>query len=151
MHTRHIHPPKRQRGFTLIELMITVAIVGILAAVAYPSYVGQVRKGKRAECRAGLYQAMQQEERYFTQYNQYYGIPASGTSLVKNFSGDSLAKSACAISSSTTNLTSTVVVTATPQYTGDSVSAITLDSVGNKGCTVNGTAYTSNAPKDCWP
>lgn len=45
---------KRNRGFTLIELMITVAIVGILATVAYPLYLDQIRKSKRAEAQATL-------------------------------------------------------------------------------------------------
>lgn len=45
---------KKNDGFTLIELMITVAVVGILAAVAYPSYLDQVRKARRAEAQAVL-------------------------------------------------------------------------------------------------
>ena len=58
---------KRATGFTLVELMIVVAIVGILAAIAYPSYVDSVRKGKRADGRAALTSLLQQQERYFTQ------------------------------------------------------------------------------------
>ena len=58
-------------GFTLIELMITVVIIGILAAIAYPSYQEQVRKTRRAEGQAALMVAVQRLERCFTLYNVY--------------------------------------------------------------------------------
>lgn len=62
---------KRMAGFTLIELMITVAIVGILAAVAVPSYQENVRQTNRAAAKALLYENAQFMERFFSQNNQY--------------------------------------------------------------------------------
>ena len=49
----------RQRGFTLIEVMIVVAVVSILTAIAMPSYNEYIRRGHRADARAGLLQAAQ--------------------------------------------------------------------------------------------
>ncbi|WP_181295837.1 type IV pilin protein [Pseudomonas sp. Q2-TVG4-2] len=81
---------KRERGFTLIELMIVVTIVGILAAVAYPSYIESVRKSKRAEVKAALLDAAQALERHYSANNTYLdaggalatvfqaNVPASG-------------------------------------------------------------------------
>lgn len=63
--------PARVRGITLMELMITVVIVGILAAVAYPSYVNQVQKTRRSDGQGALLQAAQQLERCFTLYQSY--------------------------------------------------------------------------------
>ena len=59
------------RGFTLIELMITVAIVATLAAIAYPSYTNHVRKTGRAEAKVRLLQIAQLQERNFTEKNTY--------------------------------------------------------------------------------
>ena len=63
------------RGFTLIELMIAVAIVGLLAAVAYPSYTEYVKKTRRAEAAAILLEAAQIAERQFSQTGSYAGAP----------------------------------------------------------------------------
>ncbi len=67
-------PLPRYPGFTLIELMITVAIIAILAAIAYPSYQEQIRSGRRADAMAQLVTLAQAYERYFTSNNTYVGF-----------------------------------------------------------------------------
>ena len=62
-----------QRGFTLTELMIVVAIVAILAAVAWPSYQDQVRSTNRADAQGALLGLAQAMERHFTQNGTYVG------------------------------------------------------------------------------
>lgn len=68
---RELSNPKQSRGFTLIELMIAVAVVGILAAIAYPSYLEQVRQSRRADATAVLVEAAQFMERFYTLNNRY--------------------------------------------------------------------------------
>ena len=69
--------PRAQRGFTLIELMVAVAIVGMLAAIAYPSYAQYVRRGKMVEALAELATLRVRLEQYY-QDNRHYGSSATG-------------------------------------------------------------------------
>jgi type IV pilus assembly protein PilE len=67
---------KSNAGITLIELMITVAVVAVLAAVAYPSYREQVLKSHRTDGKAALMQTAQTMERCFTRSNTFAGCVA---------------------------------------------------------------------------
>lgn len=76
---RQAQSDKHLSGFSLIELMVVVAIVGILAAIAFPSYQDSVRKSRRADAKAVLQQAAQWMERFYTENNAYTAaaLPAS--------------------------------------------------------------------------
>lgn len=142
-------------GFTLIELMIVVAVIAILASVAYPAYTSAIIKGKRAEARTELANLLQQQERYMTQRNTYLAFtnsagvttPTSAASTFKVFSGDSLAKAAyllqASVCDSSTAITDCVMVEAVPNFTDTDAGTLQMLSSGTKTCT-------GSKPSVCW-
>lgn len=147
------------RGFTLIELMIVVAVIAILAAIAYPAYTDSILKGRRAQARTAILEMIQQQERYMTQRNTYLKFTNTGGTTnpagvpFKIFAGDSpegtpywLSADVC---DTTQLINECVKVTATPTQNSDTaVTSLSMTSTGLKSCT--GTASSSNF-KICWP
>ncbi|HEY5602334.1 MAG TPA: type IV pilin protein [Gammaproteobacteria bacterium] len=66
------------KGFTLIELVIALTVLGILAAIGYPSYQNQVAKSRRGDAQAALMGFANAMERYYTQNNTYAGAAVGG-------------------------------------------------------------------------
>jgi type IV pilus assembly protein PilE len=135
---------KLSSGFTLIELMIVVAVIALLVGIGYPSYVDHVRKGKRAEAHGALLRGAQLQERFFTDRNRYasqaelaatFGVTA-GTTI---YSGEnpSLATGAYTITVAPANPDTTFTLTATPNapHTDPDCGNLTLTSAGVRGRT----------------
>lgn len=137
---------KQDKGFTLIELMITVAIVAILATVAYPAYQEQVRSTRRADCTGTLMNLAGAMERYYTTNNNYTGATAAavlGTAQCPIDGGAATYNLAVASTASTFTLTAT----RTGAQAGDRCGDLTLTNTGLKGIS-NATAGLT--AQDCW-
>lgn len=124
-----------QFGFTLIELMIVVAIVGVLASIAYPSYLGQVVKTRRVDVQRELVTFAQSMERYYTVNGRYV------TTLGGNVCGASVPVNTTLYTFATSNCTdNTFTITATPVVGGSQANdgTQTLNHQGVRGGSVNG-------------
>jgi type IV pilus assembly protein PilE len=67
---------KTRNGFTLVELLVVVAVIGILAAISYPSYTAYVIRGKLAEGTSALSDGRVKIEQFFQDNRTYVGAPA---------------------------------------------------------------------------
>ena len=131
-----------QGGFTLLELMIVVVVLGILAAIALPSYREYVRRANRAEARAALQAASQWMERAFTARGTY---PALAAGLQSVSSGTYRINTSSSFSAGGVEYT----LEATPlgDQTRDRCGTLTLD---NKGLRDIKNAQSGATVKDCW-
>lgn len=120
-------------GFTLIELMIVVAVVAILAAIAYPNFNDSVRKSRRGQAKADMAEMAQNLERWHTMNNTYVGADAK---LPTQSPKEGTARYALKVEGTQAGFT----ITATPK-TGqdkDKCGELKLDQAGRKTPTTEG-------------
>jgi type IV pilus assembly protein PilE len=140
----------QQNGFTLIELMVTVAIVGILAGIAYPGYQDSVMKSRRADAKGALLGLANAMERHFTETNSYLGAgtTAGNTGSPTIFSATSPVDGGTPYYNLTINAATASSYTLKAEPTGaqsnDKCGTLSLTQTGARGIS------TALAVADCW-
>jgi type IV pilus assembly protein PilE len=138
------------KGFNLIELVIAIAIIGILAAVAYPSYNDSVRKSRRAEAKAALTEVAQWLERNYSETFDY-DVDSAGRVLANNLIITQTPKQGTTkyySISLTHNTSDDFLLKATPQgpQADDGCKTLTLTHTGVKDVSDDATLSKDN----CW-
>lgn len=144
--TSKLVAPQSHCGFTLIELMIVVAILGVLLAVALPAYQQNVRTGERGDAQALLMQVAANQERFYSDNNSYSAnANPLASPAVATLSTDSGLYQVAVAACGTGTIANCFVATATPQgaQTADSCTSLTITNTGLKGATGDTVA-------NCW-
>ena len=131
----------KNAGFTLIELMVTVMIVGILASIAYPAYQDHVFKTRRAAGKACLLEAGQYMERYYTTNMSY------ASASLPTCSSDVSSFYTLAFSGTPDASTYALTATRTGAQANDKCGTLTLNQAGTRGVSSAATGITAT---DCW-
>ncbi len=134
-----------QHGFTLIELMITVAVVAILATIALPSYNEYVRKARRAQAKADITEYMQLAERFHTVNNTYVGFALPATWSPREAASAGVAQYSLAINPAAT--ANAITITAVPRA-GSGQAADRCGSLGINQASVK--TNTRSTLAECW-
>ncbi len=131
-HLTCAQPRHTTAGFTLIELMIVVAVIGILAAIAYPSYLNSVRKGQRSAAQAFMLQIANKQQQYLVDARQYALGAGFLTTLSLTAPADVTKDYSLSVLPTTATTPPSFTLTATP--TGGQVvgGCLTLDHLGAK-------------------
>lgn len=129
---------RNSKGFSLIELMITVAVIGILASVAVPAYSDYVRRGARSEAQAHMMDIAGRQGQYLVDSRAYADSVAE---LSMTTPASVSAKYTIALATGAAPPSFTITATPKGDQAKDKCGTLTLDSVGVKGASGTGTCW----------
>ena len=137
----------RQRGFTLMELMITVAVIGILSAIAYPAYQDYVRKSRRVDAKNALLDMASRQERFYSVNNKYALTAAElgYSALPYDIASGGGTTYSLSVASTDGGKTWTATAAPTGAQAKDVCSSFTLTDQGTRANTSTGAGRS-----DCW-
>lgn len=147
---------RKPKGFTLIELMITVAIVAILASLALPTYTIYIARAKRADARTQLVQVAQFMQRFYTANDQYqYDRSANEVSTripagLARSPSDGTALYTLTVVADATTYTLTMSPVAGLSMAGDECGSFRLTSTGVRSVVVGGVNNIATLRDKCW-
>ena len=137
---------KKHSGFSLIELMIVVVIIGILASIAVPSYNAYIENGKRAEGKAFALDIASRQERHFTQYSRYAAGLTGGTAANLTMSKVTSENDEYTGSVDLGTGDTSYVITVDPDFADTLCENLTLSNTGLRSLSGGGTGSVA----DCW-
>jgi type IV pilus assembly protein PilE len=142
----------RHGGFTLMEVLVTVAIIGILAAVAIPAYTAYLSRANRSDARAQLLEAAAFLQRCFSQNNDYRCAPASPAAMAAPFAqspptGTAKYNISVTAGGGVGSTTYTLMATRTGSMASDECGDLTLTHAGVRGVA---SAVAGRTAADCW-